>query len=184
MNAHIVLTTVAIDFAALIVVFLINARLDFGLHKNVLHGPPGTPPADWHRDHHHNHAGRSYNSAHEGETFGLKPSVFWLCVAKVSVPAGLISYLSGYNSIFVATLLSSIAFWWGLEVIHRRSHNPKPNGWLEKTRFFKWLDRSHRIHHAQENQMFTIMFPWMDLFFGTHPSQVRTTAREGDAHEA
>lgn len=183
MNAYLdLLISVAIVFATFIVTFFVNSVIDWYLHAKVLHGPAGTPPSDWHLDHHHDHAGRDYNSAHEGETFGLAPQVFWNNVATVGVAAGAISFLTGFVSIFVTATVSSIAFWKCLEIVHRRSHNPKPGGWFEKTWIYKCLDRSHRVHHAREDRAYTIMFPPMDLAFGTHPSQLR--AEDDDCEES
>jgi hypothetical protein len=59
--------------------------------------------------------------------------------------------------------------------VHGAMHTPRDR-WIERTRWFRWLDRRHYVHHVDRAANLNFMLPLCDLLFGT--SRGRLSARE------
>jgi hypothetical protein len=86
-------------------------------------------------------------------------SFFVVCLATVVVTFGL--YYAAY------------------EGFHYLMHRPAI-AWIERSRAFRFIERHHRIHHAEMGKNFNVVLPLADLVLGTlllrDPSAPRTTS--------
>jgi hypothetical protein len=51
--------------------------------------------------------------------------------------------------------------------VHGVMHTPR-NRWIERQRWFRWLDRRHYIHHVNVGVNLNFLLPLCDLLWGTH----------------
>lgn len=67
---------------------------------------------------------------------------------------------------FFSSLATLCAISWLLAHVHGAIHTPKDR-WIERQRWFQWLDRHHYIHHVDLSSNINFMLPLCDLLFGT-----------------
>jgi hypothetical protein len=76
----------------------------------------------------------------------------------------------GFPLPFVPFLLSFTAtvvlYYLGYEGLHHMMHKPGP-GFLERSRYFQFIKKHHRIHHAQMDRNLNVLVPIADFFLGT-----------------
>jgi hypothetical protein len=78
---------------------------------------------------------------------------------------------TGAGVFFASTLVTLGVISWLLSYVHGRIHTPR-DGWIERQRFFQWLDRHHYIHHVDLSANINFMLPLCDFLFGTQKSQL------------
>ena len=64
---------------------------------------------------------------------------------------------------FAATLT---AYYVGYESLHYFMHKPSLQ-FIERSRYFQFLKRHHRIHHVHMNRNLNVLLPLADLVLGT-----------------
>lgn len=68
---------------------------------------------------------------------------------------------------FVISLGAAFALYYvGYEGLHYLMHLPSIP-WIERTRYFQFLKRHHKIHHIKMNRNLNVLLPLADLFLGT-----------------
>jgi hypothetical protein len=86
-------------------------------------------------------------------------------------------------SVFVASLVTVAVvffiYYGAYEGFHYLMHRPMI-AWIERSRFFKFLERHHRIHHAHMGKNFNVVLPLADFALGTlllrDPAPPQTTS--------
>ena len=78
-----------------------------------------------------------------------------------------------------AVAVTFIIYYIGYEGFHYLMHKPTIP-WIERSRFFKALERHHRIHHFQMDRNLNVLLPIADFFLGTLVSEA---AEPGGTHE-
>ena len=69
---------------------------------------------------------------------------------------------------FLAACLGTLALVsFALAHVHGAMHTPR-HRWVERQRWFTWLDRRHYIHHVNLKANLNFMLPLCDRLFGTH----------------
>jgi len=71
-----------------------------------------------------------------------------------------------YLTFLVAFSLTAIAYYVGYESIHYFMHKPRLD-LVERSRWFQFLKRHHRIHHVRMNRNLNVLLPLADLLLGT-----------------
>lgn len=66
----------------------------------------------------------------------------------------------------VGGVLATLAGLQAFNSWHLMMHVPTGR-WFEKTRVFKFLERHHRLHHADTRVNYNVVFPLADLLLGT-----------------
>jgi hypothetical protein len=93
---------------------------------------------------------------------------------------------------FVITFASVLALYYaGYEGLHYLMHKPT-FPFVERSRFFQFIKRHHRIHHVYMNRNLNVLLPLADLMLGTFvtempsarttPESARLIARRHSAH--
>jgi hypothetical protein len=88
---------------------------------------------------------------------------FAVGVPLILLPAWL---LTGRASFLAASLAMLALVSFALAHVHGAMHTPR-NRWIERQRWFTWLDRRHYIHHVNLKANLNFMLPLCDLLFGT-----------------
>jgi drug/metabolite transporter superfamily protein YnfA len=86
-------------------------------------------------------------------------------------------------SFFVVCLTTMVVtfglYYAAYEGFHYLMHRPSI-AWIERSRPFRFIERHHRIHHAEMGKNFNVVVPLADLVLGTlllrDPSAPRTTS--------
>ncbi len=81
----------------------------------------------------------------------------------IMVPAWL---LTKSPSFALSALVTLYAISWVLAYVHGVIHTPA-NRWIERQRWFQWLDRHHYIHHVDLKANINFGLPICDFLFGT-----------------
>lgn len=91
-----------------------------------------------------------------------------------------------YLVFLIAFYVMGIAYYAGYESIHYFMHKPRLD-FVERSRWFQFLKRHHRIHHIHMNRNLNVLLPLADLMLGTlvtkmpaaqpTPASARETAR-------
>ena len=86
---------------------------------------------------------------------------------------------------FLGGALFALAFIsWLLAYVHGVIHNPGDR-WIERQRWFQWLDRHHYVHHVDETANANFLLPLCDLLFGTRkPAMTPAEAAQWPSFEA
>lgn len=87
----------------------------------------------------------------------------------VGVPAIVLPawFLSGGELLFTQATIAVLALIsWGLAYVHGCIHTPRAR-FVERQRFFQWLDRHHYIHHVDMRANLNFGLPLCDVLFGT-----------------
>lgn len=101
---------------------------------------------------------------------------------------------------FVIALATTVAVYYvGYESLHYLMHKP-PIGWIQRSRWFRFIERHHRIHHFHMDRNLNVLLPLADWALGSlvtempapipTPDSARRLARRhsaygkrlGDAH--
>ena len=68
---------------------------------------------------------------------------------------------------FIAAMGATIMVYYaGYEGLHYLMHKPSI-GWVERSWYFRFIKRHHRIHHNQMDRNLNVLFPLADLCMGT-----------------
>jgi hypothetical protein len=94
----------------------------------------------------------------------------------ILVPAWL---LTGSVAFVLSCLASLSLISWLLAHVHGCIHTPKGR-WIERQRWFQWLNHHHYIHHIDLDANINFGLPLCDLLFGTQRWEL--TAEEAAAH--
>jgi hypothetical protein len=99
----------------------------------------------------------------------------------VGVPLILLpAWLFAHSGAFVVgSLLALTVVSWMLAHVHGAIHTPKGR-WIERHRWFQWLDHHHYIHHVDLSSNINFMLPLCDVLFGTRKAHL--TAEERVSH--
>jgi len=92
-----------------------------------------------------------------------------------------------YLPFVVSTAVAFALYYAGYEGLHYLMHLPSIP-WIERTRYFQFLKRHHKIHHIKMNRNLNVLLPLADLCLGTlvtrmpeitpTPANARTIARK------
>lgn len=69
-------------------------------------------------------------------------------------------------SFAISSLVSLAVISWLLAYVHGVIHTPRDR-WVERQRWFQWLDRHHYIHHVDLSANINFGLPVCDFLFGT-----------------
>jgi hypothetical protein len=90
------------------------------------------------------------------------------------------AWLASKDEVFFISVISTLAFIsWLLAYVHGVIHTPRDR-WVERMRWFQWLDRHHYIHHIDLGSNINFLLPLCDLLLGTH--RMEMTDEERRAH--
>lgn len=77
------------------------------------------------------------------------------------------AWLATGSPVFTASVLGTLGFLsYLLAYVHGVIHNPRGR-WVERQRWFQWLDRHHYIHHVDMTANVNFLLPLCDLLLGT-----------------
>ncbi len=77
------------------------------------------------------------------------------------------AWLASGNTTFSASVLGTLAvISYLLAYVHGVIHNPQGR-WVERQRWFQWLDRHHYIHHVDMTANVNFLLPLCDVLLGT-----------------
>jgi len=86
-----------------------------------------------------------------------------------------------YLAFLISFVIGSVLYYIGYEGLHYLMHKPAI-AWIERSGFFQFIKRHHRIHHVRMNRNLNVLLPLADLMLGTlvteMPAQPET---HGDA---
>ena len=71
-----------------------------------------------------------------------------------------------YVSFLISFSITGFAYYAGYESIHYFMHKPQLD-FVERSRWFQFLKKHHRIHHVHMNRNLNVLFPLADLVLGT-----------------
>jgi hypothetical protein len=109
----------------------------------------------------------------------LSHFAFYMTVGAVWV--WLPAWLLTQHAVFVAALVAANVVIADLIVrVHDAIHYPAMHPWLQRQRWFRFLDRHHYIHHVDMQANVNFLLPLADLLFGTLRSSL--TAAEETQH--
>ena len=145
---------------------------EWTLHRFVMHQPilGFTYPYRSHGITHHTvfGSGKDYHLIEE-KNRRLVPMAWWngpallLINSPAGLAAGWLAHTWWGSVAFMAALGSYYAMY---EYLHWCMHVPGPR-WFQRTWFFKWIDRHHRLHHLQPFRNLNVVFPIADYVFRT-----------------
>ena len=79
--------------------------------------------------------------------------------------------LTGRAAFLGGCLLTLALVSFALAHVHGVMHTPRDR-WIERQRWFRWLDRRHYVHHVNVGMNLNFLLPLCDLLFGTHRSRL------------
>ncbi len=131
----------------------------------------------WHHItvHHAEFSGKDYYH-HSEEKRGTIPFPLWvgpLLIAVAVSPFALIWKFTGTPIPFYTSLIWAIIYYIVFEGIHQLMHlpdSPKVQR-IRKSKWFKWLDEHHKIHHERASTNFNLVLPLADIMFGTRATR-------------
>lgn len=71
-----------------------------------------------------------------------------------------------YLVFLIGFSVTAFAYYAGYESLHYFMHKPQV-GFVERSRWFQFLKKHHRIHHFQMNRNLNVLLPLADLCLGT-----------------
>ena len=104
----------------------------------------------------------------------------WLLIPWGLSAAG-ITHFNAWPAAFVAAVF--VIYYAGYEGFHYLMHKPSI-AWIERSRYFRFLERHHRIHHYRMDRNLNVLLPFADLMLGTlvmeadQPAGTREGARK------
>jgi hypothetical protein len=75
-------------------------------------------------------------------------------------------WLTGRPSFLAACIATLAPVSFALAHVHGAMHTPR-HRWIERQRWFRWLDRRHYLHHVNVRANLNFMLPLCDRLFGT-----------------
>ncbi len=97
-----------------------------------------------------------------------------------------------YLAFLISFSIAALAYYVGYESIHYFMHKPRLD-FVERSRWFQFLKKHHRIHHVHMNRNLNVLFPLADLVLGTlvtkmpapqaTPASAREIARRHSQHQ-
>jgi hypothetical protein len=149
--------------------------VEWFIHKYLLHLKPFTIggrtfdlyTAKAHRRHHKDPAILERTLLHPGEVLG---SMFLIAITAAPLFGGLAAWISGeaFWPLYLTALLFSYIGLYRYEWSHFLIHTP----YIPKTRFFRSIWRSHRLHHFKhEDYWMGVSSNLSDRVLGTFPDQ-------------
>lgn len=153
------------------IAFLVNSFVEWGAHRWLLHSPALVRFAyELHDRRHHLIFGsdETYHAQSQEAEKHIKFSFRdYLGFLAVTTPLWVVLELALRRPILAGGILATLS---GLQLfnsLHWRFHKPG-GGWLEGTRFFRYLKEHHRIHHADTSHNLNVsFFPIADFCLGT-----------------
>lgn len=158
-----------IELAAFFCFFLYSSFFEWVLHKHLMHQPRWQYPFRAHALVHHGlfRTGAAYFLSNINHVRKVR-FAWWNAplILILHTPVILwLEYLLGTSVLFGA--LSAMGFYYFLyEYLHYCMHIPSGR-WLEKTRWFRWLDSHHHMHHMHHLNNLNVVLPLADIVFGT-----------------
>ncbi|MPZ75520.1 MAG: fatty acid hydroxylase [Deltaproteobacteria bacterium] len=157
------------EIAAFVGFFLYGSFFEWTLHKYFMHQPRWQYPFRAHALVHHG-LFRTGDDYFLSDKKNLKKVRFawWNAplIIGLHIPAILLlQYLLGASILFGAC--AAIAVYYGLyEYLHYCMHIPSGR-WIEQTRWFRWLDAHHHMHHKRHFNNLNVVLPLADAVFGS-----------------
>ncbi len=149
--------------------FAYASFFEWTLHKYFMHSLLWNYPFQAHALVHHGlfRADYSYHLRHEQDK--KKVTFAWwnapgLLLLNVPLLLGLAS-LFGW-SVFWGGMIALALYYALYESLHWCMHVPG-NRWVDQTRFFRWLNRHHYLHHRYAFQNLNVVFPLADWVLGS-----------------
>lgn len=170
--------TMSIMFTVLIYAILVCLSIvgcscfEWLLHKFVMHRPflGFKYPFKAHQLIHHETFGwkADYHLQNEIDRKTI-PMAWWngpvlICIATL-IPL-LISYLLNWWAVCIIFGIVVTFYFIAYEYFHWCMHEPR-NRWFEQTRWYKFIDNHHRIHHLKMNSNLNVVFPFADWLVGS-----------------
>lgn len=97
----------------------------------------------------------------------------WLLAAWACAVAGL---AFSWVPFLVTAAVTFSAYYVGYEGSHYLMHKPR-FPWIERSRFFRFLERHHRIHHVLMGRNLNVLLPIADFALGTLVTEMPTASR-------
>ncbi len=124
-----------------------------------------------HREHHLEYPPRNYQNSEHGQNVNLPWWAGALIVGGLTFPGMLISYFSGHWAISWCVAITSTFYFLAYNYVHTCYHVPAGR-WLERTRFYNFMNYYHWKHHAREKEWGTLVniclvCPLADWIMGT-----------------
>ena len=96
----------------------------------------------------------------------------WVLAATGVMPA---------NYVLLIAIASTIGLYYvGYESLHYLMHKPSI-GWIQRSPYFKFIERHHRIHHVQMDRNLNVLLPIGDFLLGTLVLDSPKAAETSDA---
>lgn len=80
-----------------------------------------------------------------------------------------------YAAFLLSMVLTCALYYAGYEGFHHLMHMPRIR-WIERTAYFQFLKRHHRIHHVRMNRNLNVLLPLADFLLGTLVTTMPATA--------
>ena len=175
----IALTTLT-TLATMFVCIVMASFLEWTLHKYVMHRPVGSFSYAYEahaRVHHTRYRADDSYHLHERHAGDTKITMAWwngiVLISGGMLPyliTGTIFYQFGFLHIAIAiwgsSLMVCVAYYVGYEFTHWCMHNPQ-NRWVERQRWYQWLNAHHLLHHKDHSKNLNVLFPLADWCLGT-----------------
>jgi hypothetical protein len=91
---------------------------------------------------------------------------WWLAALGVALP---------YVPLLLTVAVTVALYYVGYESLHHFMHKPGA-AWLERSGYFQFIKRHHRIHHARMDHNLNVLLPIADFALGTLATKVPSTA--------
>jgi len=165
------MTTILILVSSYGAALVVGSFFEWALHKFLMHGVliKGYP---YHRHDriHHVEFGSGPDYVIRDATQRNRVSMAWwnaplLLLANAPLPI-LVSWLVGSWWVLPGAMAGFLCYYAGYEYLHWCMHVPRPR-WFQRTRFFRSVDRHHRIHHEFPMRNLNVFLPFADYLLGT-----------------
>lgn len=164
-----------LDLVALAAVIVAQPFVEWVIHRYLLHLKPleiagrriDLYTARAHRRHHKDPALLEQALLHPSEIIG---SMFLIAISSAPLIAGSLALLSGtaFWPLYISSLLWNYCGLYRYEWTHLLIHTP----YVPRTRFFRSIWRSHRLHHFKhEDYWMGVSSNFGDRLLGTFPDQ-------------
>ena len=170
-----------IGIATFGVVFALNSLVEWWIHGKMLHGEESSPAVVEHNEHHTGHAKVAYKSVRAGEEYGFGVEMSLKILLCMTILGFVVSYLLSKGVVLYTTTATTLFYCWAFGFVHQRLHEPKVEGWFERTSLYRRLDKNHHIHHGRGDRNFCIVSPIGDKMMWTFHRPERHRAARIDA---
>jgi hypothetical protein len=171
-----ILPLLLLSFAASLVV---ASFFEWALHRFLMHGVliRGYPYRAHDRMHHGTvDADRNYQLRHETDVNVIRMA-WWnapVLLLVLASPTALVAAALDSWCVFAAAMAGFIAYYAAYEYLHWCMHRPARR-WFERSRWFRWIDIHHRIHHLDPSRNLNVVLPIADWILGTGLARARMT---------